>query len=376
MNWHSRRGRIRLMLIALLTALAVFIPAGAALAAGPPGEASSWTPEVTDSGDLQTPNAPSEAYGGNGGALLQVWRGDNNGIYLSLGHGPDVQMGTTTPGIAAQTIAAPRVVAYGDENWAVFQTGIDGQIWWTVVGPAQIQAAETLGNPYLTVNWQALPGTTTLTTLSPAVTASGPGSTSVLVTYRSSTNTQLYQQWWDGDRWLPPGAIPNAFSLSSPAVVWNEFLQLFVMFFRGTNNQLYFALQPYGGDWSAIQGFAVTPELGSAPAVMALSNGDMQIAMRSMTNTLWYLEWYANNGQDNGGGFSSFTPESTGVDIDTPPQLSGTQGNTIWTLIAYAGYAYYKVSMRESNLPNNLTTGSLSAKRAAFVRDLTSAAIR
>jgi len=373
MNWHSGRGRIRLMLTALLTALAVCLPAGAALAVGPPNESNYWTEEQTATGPIQAPSAPSEAYNNNGGQLLQVWRGDDNGIYLSLAHGTDVQLGTTTPGIPAQTIAAPRVVPYGDANYAIFQTGIDGQIWWTVIGPDAILATVESGSTYYPAYWQALPGTTTLATLSPGVANAGPGSTSVLVTYNSSNGSQLYQQWWDGNQWLAPYAIRDANSNSSPGVVWNAALNVFVMFFRGTNSALYFAIQPYGGQWSGIQTFTTGPSVGSGPAVNALSNGDMQIAFRDLQNHLWYLQWYHPETDDSIGTFSAFTQDSTNIQINTPPQLSGTQGNSIWTLVVSLGYVYWKLSMKEDSLPNNLTTGQLSAERAAFVRSFTSA---
>ena len=130
MNWHSRRGRIRLMLTALLTALAVCLPAAAAWAS-PPNESSSWTAEMTADGRIQTPNAPAEAYSAQGNHQMQVWRGDDNHIYLSVDHGPDLRIGTDTEDIT-NTLAAPRVVQYGP-YWAVFHTGIDGQIYWTPI---------------------------------------------------------------------------------------------------------------------------------------------------------------------------------------------------------------------------------------------------
>lgn len=370
MNWHSKRGRIRLMLTALLTALAVCLPAGAALAS-PPNESSLWTAEMTANGMVQTPNAPAEAY--NGSNLMEVWRGDNNHIYLSLNHGPDIEFGTNTLGIT-NTLAAPRVVTYGPNNWAVFHTGVDGQIYWMELDLAVVQAAATQG--YIVPVWNALPDTTTVPNLSPDVATAGPGSYTMLVTYRSSTNdNQLYSQWFGGynvgtDGWLSPEAIPGAFSASTPAIVWNQALNFFVLFFRGTDNGLYYTDQNYGGPWSPVMGIDHTPNIGSGPSVMALSNGDMQIAMRDVYGSLWYIQYYTATSS-----FTLPTQDSTHTNIDTPPQLVGTQGNSIWTLVSYLGYAYWKLSMKENSLPSNhLTTGDVSAERAAFERAGTSAA--
>jgi hypothetical protein len=375
MNWPSRRGRIRLMLTALLTALAVCIPAGAALAVGPPNESTLWAPEKTYNGIIQTPDAPAQAYNGNN--LMEVWRGFNNHIYFSLNHGPDIEFGTNTVGIT-NTLAGPRVVAYGPDSWAVFHTGVDGHIYWMILDLGVVQTAINMAQTSIVPSWQALPGTTTVPTLSPDVTATGPGSYTMLVTYRSSTNTQLYSQWYSSypNWWLPPQAIPNATSNSTPAIVWNAALNAFILFFRGTNDGLYYAAQIYGLPWSTIAGFgpSSTPNGGVAggPSVMALSNGDMQIAVRDASNNIYYLEYYAASRT-----FSAFTQDRAEVTSSTAPQLVGTEGNAIWALASIAGYAFWKLSMKEDSLPNNhLTTGQLSAERAAFERALTPATTR
>jgi len=340
------------------------------LAAGPPNESSLWTAEMTADGMIQTPNAPAEAYSADNSNLMQVWRGDDNHIYLSLNHGPDLQIGTDTVGIT-NTLAAPRIVPYGPDDWAVFHTGIDGQIYWMPLDLATVQAAVTLGDTSILPFWQALPDTTTVPNLSPDVATAGPASQSMLVTYRSSTNNQLYSQWYGGlgNGWTLPQAVPDAFSASTPAVVWNQAFQLFIVFFRGTDNGLYVVYQPLGGPWSDVFEINNIVNINSGPSVMALSNGDMQIAARDLTGNLYYWEYYTADDT-----FVGPTQDSTDVNIDTPPQLVGTQGNAIWTLVSLLGYAYYKLSMKEDSLPSNLTTGDVSAKRAAFARALTSAA--
>lgn len=163
-----------------------------------------------------------------------------------------------------------------------------------------------------------------------------------------ATNTQLYSQWFGGvnEGWIPPQAIPNAFSASTPAVVWNQGLQRFILFFRGTDNGLYFANQPLGQRWSGIGGVDHVPNVGSAPSVMALSNGDMQIAVRDLYNNLWYVQYYTATNS-----FTLPTQDSTHTSINTPPQLVGQQGNSIWTLVSYLGLAYWKLSMKENSLP-------------------------
>ncbi len=351
MNWHSRRGRIRLTLTALLTALAVGLPAAAAWAS-PPNESSSWTPERTADGMIQSPNAPAEAYSyaeGNPNFphLMQVWRGDDNHIYLSLDHGPDLRFGTDTEGIT-NTLSAPRIVRYGPEEWAVFHVGIDGQIYWMPLDLGTVSAAVALGDTHILPDWRALPGTSTYSTLSLDVATQGPGSYNMLVTYHSSTNNQLYSQWYGGpsNGWNSPLAIPNAFSASTPAIVWNQGLQRFILFFRGTDNGLYFANQPLGDRWSNVGGVDHVSNVGSGPSVMALSNGDMQIAVRDLYNNLWYVQYYTATNS-----FTLPTQDSTHANIGTPPQLVGTQGNSIWTLVSLAGYAYWKLSMKENSLP-------------------------
>jgi hypothetical protein len=196
------------------------------------------------------------------------------------------------------------------------------------------------------------------------------------VTYHSATNTQLYSQWYGGtiQGWNAPEAIPNALSDSTPAVVWNEPLEAFFMFFRGTDDALYLAYQEYGGDWTDPALINYSVQIGSGPSVQVLSNGDMQIAMRDVFGDLWYIEYYAASHTWDGP-----TQDITNTDIDTPPQLVGQQANSIWTLISRGGEAWWKLSMRENSLGGpgpSLTTDQLSAARAAFEQSLTSAATR
>jgi hypothetical protein len=375
MNRHSRRGRIRLMLTALLTALAVCLTATAAFA-DPPNESTDWQIEDTQDGAMQTPNAPAEAYN-TAGALLQVWRGDDDGIYLSLGHGPDLRLGTDLVGLT-YTYAAPRVVPWSANDFALFHTGTDGHIYWMPLDINTIEADEAEGNGYILPYWQALPGTLTDNTLSPDVTTAGQGSENMLVAYRSATDNQLYSQWFaggGGGGWQAPQEIGNAMSPSTPSILWNQALSVFVLFFRGNDNGLWVTFQSFGQPWlGEVYPITNAVTLGGGPSSMALENGDMQVAMRDVNGHLWYLQYYGSDHTwtsptlDN-----SLTSDET---IDSPPQLSGTQGSQIWALISLSGYAYWKQSMMEKGLPNNMTAGQVSAARAAFVRSLTSAARR
>lgn len=370
MNWHTRRGRLRLMLTALLTVFAVSLGVETA-SANPPNESNTWAVQRVGGDMMQSLNADSEAYSDDN-HLLQVWRGDNNGLYFALDHGGAYRFDATT------TLAAPRVISFGNGIWAIFHTGTDGHIYWTTLNVATIQAGAGAGT--INPRWASVPSTTTSAGLSPEVArvspAFGRGARTFLLAYRSSTDDQLYSQYHDGvySTWYAPEAVEDAESESTPALVWNTGAQTFNMFFRGTDNHLWATEQVFGGEWTDV--FLIDGNrqvaIGSAPSVQSLANGDMQVAVRDTTGHVWYWEYYTANG----GYYDGPTRESTDQTTNAPPLLVGNNHNTIWTLLRLAtGYVYWKQSMKENSLgPLQPTAAQIAAARAAYMHALTTVA--
>jgi hypothetical protein len=124
---HFPRKRWQLALTGALTALALSVTLAGPAFASEPGEWGSWSQEMVSDGSQQVRTAGTLSEARNGGALLEVWRGaDNNQVWASWNNGYPFSLG----GSSTATYASPQVVGWGPDNFAVFHTGTDGNIYY------------------------------------------------------------------------------------------------------------------------------------------------------------------------------------------------------------------------------------------------------
>jgi hypothetical protein len=317
---HGRNSRERHMmllllkrwrlLVALVAALAVTVTTATQAFAAEPGESSSWTNEIVNNNQgIQSPDTYSEARGGNTGALVQIFRGDDNHVWLAVNNGPVFNAGggnnTTT------TYVAPRVV-YSNGWFYAFQTGTNNLIYWSRASDGIIGAnTPSVSQSYNWSNWTAIGGDpATQQSVSVASAPSG-----LLMTWLGVDQNEMYSAW------LPSGSdVFNAtqvipfYSNSAPVVTLNSWDNVFQLVYRGLlDNQVYLAEQILGQstwyDEGALPG-VTTP---TSPTIASDAYGDTFISAVDFDGNIWFRASSAADGSD--GWSQESAGEQTGVPV-------------------------------------------------------------
>jgi hypothetical protein len=250
---HFPRKR-RLALSAVLAAVAVSVTFAAPAFASEPGEWGSWTAETVNNHSMQVASQGTVNEARNDGNLLEVWRGaTNNIVWMSLNNGDAFQIGTT------ETYVSPTVVPWGSDSFMVFHTGVDQNIYYTVV----------YGDGGYEGQWFAVPNQATNMPVS--VTQMGPGSNNVYMVYRGVSSNQIWGTMFNSDdgEWQDTQNIGGGQSNSAPSVAWNNLTGQLNVVVRGLDNQVWMI---FGGtdNWSAWYnegGYTIdTPNIAASPS--------------------------------------------------------------------------------------------------------------
>jgi hypothetical protein len=299
-----------MLVAAIITALAV-VAAGAGPAfAAEPGESSSWSQESVGGNQLQSHDTYSEARGGQTGALVQVWRGLDNHVWLAVGNGPAFAVGggsnTTT------TYVAPRVI-YSNGWFYIFQTGTDNRIYWSRAYDGTVGGGfPSAGRGADWSSWTAIAGNPA--TQQSVSVASAPGS-GLLMTWLGVDQNNMYSAW------LPIGSdvfdatqgMPFT-SNNAPVITYDQGNREFLVVWRGlSDSRVYLSAQDLGSDFwdgaTALTGLT-TP---TSPTIAADGNGDVLVSAVDFDGDVWLQ---AINRDDGTRGWSPVsTPTSTGVPI-------------------------------------------------------------
>jgi hypothetical protein len=275
------------LLVALVAALAVTVTTATQAFAAEPGEGSSWSDESVggNGSPLQSYATYSEARGGQTGALVQIWRGLDNHVWLAVNNGPVFAAGggnnTTT------TYAAP-VVVYSNGWFYAFQTGTDNNVYWSrafdgIIGSNTPSASES----YNWSNWTAI-GESILTQGAVSV-APVPGD-GLLMTWQGVNQTAMYSAWLQvgTDVFNPPQQIP-ASSSSPPSVTYDPVTHNFALAFRGLlDNQVYVMAQVLGQNtWTVPEQLTgiTTPV---SPTIAADGQGDILVGAVDYSGYIWF----------------------------------------------------------------------------------------
>jgi hypothetical protein len=278
---HFPGKRWRLALTAVLAALAVSVAFAAPALASEPGEWGSWSQELVSNGTQQVRTAGTLSEARNGGALLEVWRGaDNNQVWASWNHGYPFSLG----GSNTATYASPQVVGYGANNFMVFHTGTDGNIYYAYV--------------YDDNNWQGywnqVPGQSTPNDMPVSVTQMGPGSSNLYMVYHSSSDDRVWGTRFSG-LWQNVENVGGGLSPSAPSVTWNNQATRIYIAVRGEDNQVwevggfpYFNPQSLTTsmiwyNWFGDGGGAIT-----TPGIAVNQYGQMMLDYVADDNLTWY----------------------------------------------------------------------------------------
>jgi len=294
----------------LVTALGVMIAGAVPAFAEEPGEASSWTNEIVNNGaTLQSPDTYSEARGGQTGALVQIFRGLDNHVWLAVNNGPVFTAGGGTN--TTVTNVAPRVV-YSNGWFYAFQTGTDNRIYWSRASDGIIGAnTPSASQSYNWSSWAAIAGNPA-TTQSVSVAAAPSG---LLMTWIGVDQTAMYSAWLQAgsDVFNATQVITGANSDSAPVVTFNPATRNFVLVFRGLlDNEVYLMAQVLGqSTWSDPEALGImTP---TSPTIAADSDGDMLVAALDFDANIWFLAM--NSASDTHGWSEEITHEQTDVAV-------------------------------------------------------------
>lgn len=258
-------------LLTILAALAlVLVGAGSSYAApySLPGQDASWSPENVGFGGpsgpfrVSTPTQIHETYTRDGSSKVEVWRGFDNQVWVSVNAGQPFTIGATT------TYWAPTVVAIGTSGAAIFHTGTDGRIYYVFSNGGSGE----LASPYGWTNWTAVPGQTTSQGV--AATPVGDSGNQVFLAYRGNTNENIYTDYTFDittlGNWQGGNQIPGIESPSAPDVTYNDMYDVIELIHRGIDNNVYTGFQQVGSNswdgWYAIPG-ATTDESPSIALV-------------------------------------------------------------------------------------------------------------
>jgi hypothetical protein len=150
---------------------------------------------------------------------------------MSFNNGPVFTVGET------QTYVSPTVVPWGENDFLVFHTGVDGNIYNTAVydDGSHLQY------------WNNIPGNTTDMPVS--VAQMGANSYNVYVVYRGmGTDQRVWGVWYDADNdyWLAPDNIGGGLSITAPSVAYNPASNALFVAAQGLDNNLWMVNQPLG----------------------------------------------------------------------------------------------------------------------------------
>jgi hypothetical protein len=275
-----------MLVAALVTAVAVVVAGTVPAFAAEPGESSSWSNEIVNNNSpIQSPDTYSEARGGQTNALVQIFRGEDNHVWLAVNNGPVFNAGggnnTTT------TYVAPRVV-YSNGWFYAFQTGTNNQIYWSRAYDGTIGAnTPSVSQSYNWSNWTAITGNPA-TEQSVSVAAAPTG---LLMTWLGVDQTAMYSAWLPAgnDTFNATQVIPYH-SNSAPVVAFNSWDNVFQLVYRGLlDNQVYLAEQILGQstwyDDGALTGLTTptSPTIAADP-----TNGSVLVAAIDMDANIWF----------------------------------------------------------------------------------------
>jgi hypothetical protein len=251
---HFSGKRWGLALGAMLAAFAVLVAFARPAYAAEPGESGSWNEEYVGAQPLSARGHISEARNSQG--LLQVWRGEtNNIVWLSLNNGNPFQL-RNPDGTSTATYVSPAVIPYGANEWMVFHTGTDNNIYYTIVA----------ANSTWSGQWTAIPYQSTRNAVS--ATQLGTGSNGVYLVYRSSIDDRIWGTYWNGGSWENAENIGGGTSPSAPSAAWNSESGTINVVARGEDNQVWMTsgFPSTWASWSAQGGYTYTQPMIAADA--------------------------------------------------------------------------------------------------------------
>jgi hypothetical protein len=315
-----------LLVAAMVTALAVVVAGTVPAFAAEPGESSSWSQESVGGNQLQSYDTYSEARGGQTGALVQVWRGLDNHVWLAVGNGPVFAVGGG--GNTTTTYVAPRVI-YSNGWFYIFQTGTDNHIYWSRAFDGTVGGGfPSVGRGADWSSWTAIAGNPA--TQQSVSVASAPGS-GLLMTWLGVDQNNMYSAW------LPSGSdvfdatqgMPFT-SNSAPVVTFDPATSNFFLVWRGlSDNRIYMSTQMLGEDfWDGAQALTglTTP---TSPTIAADGNGDLLVSAVDFDGNVWLQ---AINNADQTRGWSQ---ESAHIQTGVPVWISVIA--SIFYIIATSG---------------------------------------
>lgn len=306
-----KRGR---MLVAVLVTALAFVVAGAVPAlAAEPGESAAWTNESIGGGQVNSPDTYSEARSPSTSALVQIYRGDDDRVWVAVNNGPAFAAGGGTN--TTVTHVAPRVV-YLDGWFYAFQTGTDNRIYWSRAFDGIVGSnTPSVSLAYNWSGWTAISGNPA--TQQSVSVAAVPGQ-GLLMTWLGVNQTAMYSAWLQSgsDVFNPTQSIPHN-SNSAPVVTYSDQDNEFYLVYRGLlDNQVYMTEQILGQstwlDNTALTGLT-TP---TSPTIAADANGNLLVAAIDMNDNIWFQ---AINGADETHGWSR---ESVGEQSVVPLWIS------------------------------------------------------
>jgi hypothetical protein len=243
------------------------------------------------------------------------------------GSGVNFTLGTT------QTYVAPTVVPFGVNQYAVFHTGIDGHIYYTIVFTPDPNG----GTPWVGY-WVSIPNQ--FTNLPVSVTQFNSQNGFLYVVYRGAGfNTEVYGTWLDQNGWHLAGNngnIGGGLANSAPSITYNPVSNSLWVAAEGTDGMLWTTHQTaYTADWSfwSSQGVAIT----TAPSIVAASDGNMMIS------------YVGTDGHPRYGLFTqnlipqtSWTPDTTGFQTTNQVVLTAVGLFVYALLVGYDNIGYWK----------------------------------
>jgi hypothetical protein len=320
--------RWRLAPVAALAALAMSLVLAAPAFAAEPGEWGSWGTENANGGQIYVRGTVSEARNANGNLLVDVWRGDtNNYVWISINNGSPFTL-QNPDGSEPETGFSPVVVPYGADQFMIFHTGMDGNIYYAWIDPYANDWAQS---------WTAIPDQST----DMAVSAAQIGNQSddlYLVYHSSAGDDYIWGTYFDGHTWGDTQIISGGRSYSAPSVTYNN--NHLYAFARGeTDNQVWMAqsYDIYGQSWGGWTGQGgntyVSPEVTTN-----LNTGEMVVDYVDENSYRPTWRTYDSNGNPTGG----WSLDTTGYQTVNPVALSWVAGAIFAILTGLSNEVWYK----------------------------------
>jgi hypothetical protein len=250
----------------------------------------------------------------------------NNIVWMSFDNEQPFQF-YNPDGSSTATYVSPTVVPYGSNNFMVFHTGTDGNIYYTVVYP------NGTSTPGWSGSWTAVPYQSTNNAVS--VTQLGPGSYGLYMVYRSSTDDRVWGTYWSGT-WGDVENIGGGESPAAPSVAWNNLAGTLNVVVRGEDDQVWMTTG-WINDWSSW-----SPQGGytyTSPTVAVNSQtGDMLVSNVDENSYIPNYRAYSSTGYPLGG----WSQDSTNWQTVNAVALSYVAGALYAILTGLNGYVYYK----------------------------------